>query len=311
MIHIRMNTCLKCLEPLDIADAHYGLHKPCFFGWFKCDALAEFTGLQKKSADSRGPEGKTNPRSYNTSFFHGKFKKYSAELAGTSYIFKMRESEAPELPEVEYLCNQIADALGVPVANHFLIEFFGDRVFVTQNFIKKGGAQANLSHIYHFVGPEEPYSCETLIISAQTQRPYDVEIFVQTCLFDSLVGNHDRHGRNLGLVVTPTRIALSPIYDNVSYLSLESGPMLQADFSPAGKVATSTEQSPTIKAYVQEFIRLGMGDLVLAFHSKIKLAKIIALIDRSFCSAMMKDAIKRLVTKRYQELSDELATRRE
>lgn len=28
-------------------------------------------------------------------------------------------------------------------------------------------------------------------------RPYDVEVFYNTVLFDALVGNHDRHGRNL------------------------------------------------------------------------------------------------------------------
>src|SRR5205814_655011 len=74
----------------------------------------------------------------NTSFFHGRFKKYSAELGGVPYILKMRQTEAPELPEVEYLCNQIGKFLGVPVAEFFIVSFERDKVFVTKNFIKPG-----------------------------------------------------------------------------------------------------------------------------------------------------------------------------
>jgi HipA-like C-terminal domain len=273
--------------------------------------LSNFMGLQQKSADSKGPEGVPSVRPYNSSFFHGKFKKYSADLNGVSYILKMREKEAPELPEVEYLCNQIADTLGIPVAKFYLIDFFGDRVYVTQNFIKKGGSQSDLSHIYHFVKPEEQYTCESIIrvITENTKRPYDVEVFVHTCLFDALIGNHDRHGRNLGLVVTSTRTSLSPIYDNASYLSLEKGPLLAADFNPTGKIATSNVEHPSMKDYVREFIKLRLEDQVRIFYSKLKLAKIEALIEASFCTDLMKMAIKKMVNKRYLELSNELTKR--
>lgn len=306
-----MKTCLKCLQPLVVNEAHYGLHGTCFKTWFKADTLPQFLGLQQKSAESKAPEVGRVARSYNSSFFHGKFKKYSADLAGVSYILKMREQDAPELPEVEFLCNQIADMLVVPVANYYIIEFLGERVYVTQNFIKKGGVQSDLSHIYHFIKPEERYNCRALIraISENTKRPYDVEVFVHTCLFDALIGNHDRHGRNLGLVVTSARTSLSPIYDNVSYLSLESGTMLQADFNPTGKIATEEAEHPSIGDYVKEFSDLGMDDQVRHFFSRVKLVKIHSLIENSFCSSSMKEAIKRLIDKRYQELSDAVTKR--
>src|SRR5690606_39155464 len=123
----------------------------------------------------------------NTSFFHGKFKKYSAELEGASYILKMRESDAPELPEVEYLCNQIGDSLSLPVADFYIIDFEGEKVFVTKNFVKRT-APSDLQHIYHF-REDSKHNCEALIqvITEKTKRPYDVGVLIDTILFDSLI----------------------------------------------------------------------------------------------------------------------------
>ena len=42
------------------------------------------------------------------------------------------------------------------------------------------------------------------------------------------------------------------IYDNVSYLSLEKGNMLKADFNPTGKISTSETQEPSMGDYVKE-----------------------------------------------------------
>ena len=297
--------CLKCFQDLTGA-TKYGLHEKCFIGWFKTDSKNEFLSLTQRSATSRDPEAKESAN--NTSFYHGKFKKYSANLGQENFILKMRESkEAPELPEVEYLCNQIAALLGLPIPEFFYIDFFSDKVFVTKVFIKKNAGNANLEHIYKF-RPDEEHSCEALIrvISDTTKLPYDVDVFLNTILFDALIGNHDRHGRNLAFIVTPSKTVLSPIYDNVSYLSLVSGPILGADFNPTGRIATKNSNEPSMKNYVEELSRLGYRDSVVAFAKKIKIPKIEAVIDQSFCSVAMKQAIKKLVNKRYKELLDGL-----
>lgn len=294
--------CLKCRQ-LILESPKYGLHQQCFVDWFKVDAQNEFMSLVQRSAGSKDPE--VNVSLSNTSFYHGKFKKYSAELGDETYILKMRETkDAPELPEVEYLCNQIADLLDLPVPKFFYMDFFTEKVFVTKVFIKKNGGPANLEHIYKF-RPDDSHDCETLIkvIMNTTKVPYDVEILVQTLLFDALIGNHDRHGRNLAFIVTPSKTSLSPIYDNVSYLSLVSGPMLAADFNPTGRVATRDSKEPTMQHYVEELKRLGYQDLIMQFSQKIKLEKISQLIDHSFCSDSMKQAIKTLIKKRYEELT--------
>lgn len=306
---ICMNTnCLKCLKPLQGTSIKYGLHLDCFSVWFKGSTDDEFVSLKQQSSNSPALNNKSKTYSYNTSFFHGMFKKYSADLGSASFILKMRQDDAPELPEVEYVCNQIGALIGIPVAEHYIINFLGDQTFVTKNFIKKGGTASDLSHIYKYLLEKQEYSCETLlkIIEEQTKRPFHIEVFIQTVLYDALIGNHDRHGSNLGLVVTPTSVSLSPIYDNVSYLGLEKGEMLRADFEPSGKIAVKDDLEPSMKEYVLEFRRLGHEDVVRAFHAKIKMAKIIELIDKSFCSSLMKEALTKMVTKRFKELENAL-----
>ncbi len=297
--------CLKCRLPIDPPiSAHYGLHLDCFAEWFKAPKTAEFISLQRRSSSSNQIANQT-PQ--NTSFFHGKFKKYSADLHGQSYILKMRQDEAPELPEVEYLCNQIGKLLGVSVAEFYFIDFNGDKTFVTKNFIKPG-SPTDLQHIYHFRS-DDKHSCEGIInvITEKTQRPHDVRMFINTILFDSLIGNHDRHGRNLAFIITAKSTSLSPIYDNVSYLSLESGDMLKADFNPSGKISTSESFEPNMRNYAKELKKLGFNEEIQKFYKSIKLPQLYQLIDASFCSTLMKDAIKALIKKRYGELQDELS----
>lgn len=293
--------CLKCRQII-LETSKYGLHQKCFVDWFKVGVQKEFVSLVQRSAGSKEPEAEVFLS--NTSFYHGKFKKYSADLGDESYILKMREAkDAPELPEIEYLCNQIADLLGLPVPKFFYIDFFTEKVFVTKVFIKRNGGRANLEHIYKFRA-DDSHNCETLIkvITNTTNLPYDIDIFVETVLFDALIGNHDRHGRNLAFIVTPSKTSLSPIYDNVSYLSLVAGPMLAADFNPTGRIATRNSNEPTMQHYVEELKRLGYQDIIIQFSQKVKMEKISHLIDHSFCSDSMKQAIKTLIKKRYQEL---------
>lgn len=298
--------CLKCHKQiLKPASPLYGLHPQCFTDWFGAPISAEFISLQRRSSASTS-DSTSNPSPQNTSFFHGKFKKYSATLNGESYILKMRQDEAAELPEVEYLCNQIGKATGIPVAEFYYIDFLGEKTFVTKNFIKPG-TPTDLQHIYHF-RPDNQHSCEGIIsaIQQRTQRRHDISIFIKTLLFDALIGNNDRHGRNLGLIVTAKGSILSPIYDNVSYLSLEAGNMLRAQHNPTGRINTKDTYEPSMRDYVIELKRLGYNEEINEFYLSCKLPQLLDLIENSFCSREMKDALKRLIEKRYKELEDEL-----
>jgi len=214
------------------------------------------------------------------------------------------------LPDVEYVCNQIAVSLSLPVAKFYCVEFLGERTFVTKNFVDKRRS-TNLVHLYHLQPSKKPRDCETLIniISEETKRFVDVETFVNTCLFDGLIGNHDRHGRNLGVLVTSRGSVLAPIYDNPSALGLEKGEWLKADFSPKGRIPTKDTHEPTIKHYVSDFMSLGYQDQVLRFQKRISQSKIENILDESFCSDLMKQALKRMISVRIKELDDAISKR--
>ncbi|MBI2340423.1 MAG: HipA domain-containing protein [Deltaproteobacteria bacterium] len=296
--------CLKCLLPLETGSTPwYGLHEPCFVSWFGLEKPEEFTGIERRS-ESGAPKASDKTKGWNTSFFHGKFRKYSAILAGDSYIFKMKQEEAPELPDVEFVCNQIARSTGLPVPDFYHIEFHGERAFVTKNFVKRS-TTATLNHIYHYLSETDRYDCATIAnVIAQTSRPYDVDIFVRACLFDSLIGNHDRHGRNLAFIATPKGNSLAPIYDNPSALGIETGTILQAEFAPKGKIWTKNSKEPTAKDYVGEFRRLNHEDSVRDFFARVDIDKILGLVWNSACSDLMKSAFSRLLARRYEEMKN-------
>ncbi|QBR84726.1 hypothetical protein E3983_10355 [Legionella israelensis] len=108
----------------------------------------------------------------------------------------------------------------------------------------------------------------------------------------------------MAFIKTAKSTKLSPIYDNVSYLSLESGQMLRADFNPTGKISTKETDEPSMIHYVVELKRLGFEEDIQWFYKNINLSHINQLISESFCSDLMKQAIKRLIEKRFEELKN-------
>lgn len=290
--------CFKCLRQLS-EKSKYGLHVHCFLEWFELEKEEDFKDLELKSES--GP--KPSLKNWNSSFFHGNYKKYSANLGNNSYILKVKEADYPELPEVEYTCNRIARDLKIPVPDFYLISLFEERVFVTKNFSRTTTTRMTLDHIYKYLSENSEFDCETLInvILKETKKYLDASIFVKTCLFDSLIGNHDRHGRNLGFIVTSKGTRLAPIYDNPSQLGLESGDFLTMHWSPKGKIFTKKSTEPTPQDYVEEFIRLGFEDDVSEFVERIDKKRIAKIIDQGFCSRPMKEALKRLLFERIEE----------
>src|SRR5690606_2167171 len=112
---------------------------------------------------------------------------------------------------------------------------------------------------------------------------------------------------NLGFLSTPKGLRLAPIYDNPSALGLEQGEWLKAEFNPTGRIPTRDVERPILGDYVREFIRLGYEDQVRRFARRTSPAPIGKIIDEGFCSDLMKTALKKLVSKRIEELFDVLS----
>lgn len=281
-----------------------GLHANCFHQWFNVPIIEDFKDVVARSSDES--PGDKQWSQINTSFFHGKFRKYSAKLGSRSYILKVMQKEVPELPVTEYLCNQIARSLGLDVPDHYLILFENKlETFVSSNFMDERPF-SDLVHIYRYLDSPKNYDCRHLltIIEKEVGRIESIVRFIELCLFDSLIGNHDRHGRNLGLIRDPGGTFLSPFYDNPSYLALEMDELLGALHEPRGAIATKDTMEPVMKDYVKEWTSLGYLNEVVAFAKKVSPVDVEHLVRNSFLSDRRKDAFLRLITRRYKELID-------
>lgn len=281
-----------------------GLHAECFCKWFDIHEPIDFHDVTARSESKA--IGDVGWSQINNSFFHGKFRKYSACIGHDSYILKVIQPEFPELPVTEYLCNQLARAVGLDVPDHYMITFQNKLdSFVTKNFMENRPG-SDLVHIYRYLEHPENYDCEHLlgIIEKEVQRYEAIVSFIELCLFDSLIGNHDRHGRNIGLIREGEKTLLAPFYDNPCYLALEIPELLGAQHEPRGKVATAKTTDPVMKDYVEEWFRLGFKDEVASFAKRINLQVIENMITSSFLSSARKNAILKLIQKRYQELSN-------
>lgn len=300
--------CFKCRKAIDDKERSlYGLHNECFVKWFNLPDSIEFSNLSRR--DSGSDETNNEPFSeFNSSFFQGKFKKYSASLNGFDYILKVEENEYPELPATEFLCNEIARFFKLKVPEFYLIDFHGKRTFVSKNFINKNKMMA-LHHIYHYFEKGELFDVNTLvkIIEKQTGQISEVERFIRLCLFDALIGNHDRHGRNLAFLEEANgQTVLSPFYDNPTYIGVEDEMLLGAQHNPKGKIATTKTNEPTMKDYVAEFIENGHKTLVQEFMDGIDLEKLRQIVSESFISQKRKAALMKIIYERTMELKNAL-----
>ena len=295
--------CCYCSQTLSAKDVClYGLHENCFRECFEsCEDFVELIARSQSAPPRPKSQGLRN-----ISFFHGAYRKYSARLGKTNYILKVQQKEYPELPATEFLSNQIFRSLNIPVPDHYLIKYPEDTLcFVTKNFMSDL-ATSTLDHIYHFVTDEKKHNCESLvqIIGEKTQRKREQEKFVLLTLADSLIGNHDRHGRNLAFIRSAKGIRLSPFYDNPSALALEDSSILGADLQPRGSIFTQDSDKPGMRDYVLEWNRLGYSNVIRRFKKKLNLRTVENLIKKSHLSEKRKQALLRLILKRNEELCD-------
>ncbi|MDE0118755.1 MAG: HipA domain-containing protein [Bdellovibrionales bacterium] len=288
--------------------------------------MSEFSDLDLKkftrySSDHSSIEKTTN------SFYHGRYRKYSAKLGSRQYILKVQESQYPDLPATEYVCNRIASLLGLNVPKYYLIRYQGatdiDQVqlisekeaqkehkqepitFITRNFMQD--YVGTLNHIYKYLPKgEKNYNCKNIInvLKEQTGKLANVERFIEICLFDIFIGNNDRHGRNLGIIDTGKSRKLAPMYDNPSFLGIQKDDeFLLAHFNPSGCIWTSDSKEPKLLDYIREFKKLKFEKPCQKFIKKIvdKFPLLVEEIQHSEIAERRKKAFIKLLTNRLED----------
>lgn len=285
--------------PVEEDQMFSGLHEECFCHWFKTSNAQEFQDVVAQPTQEQD-----RWKLINTSFFHGKFRKYSAKIGKQSYILKVEQEEVPELPAAEFLCNQIAQLLGLEVPDFYLICFENTlNTFVSKNFVENFFAK-DLVHIYRYLDCPSHYDCEHLlqVIEKEVGNYNSVVRFIELTIFDAFIGNHDRHGRNIALIKSAEKTTLAPFYDNPCYLAMEIPPLLGAYHEPRGAIKTAESDDPLMSDYVKEWKRLGFENVISLFAERIQLKAVEDLINSSFLIEKRKKAIWKLCQRRYAEL---------
>lgn len=309
LILVQMN-CLLCGKPLESQPMH-GMHDTCFCSELRVEPQADFKDIFEETGNQERVTGPQAPafKRFNSSFFHGRYRKYSGTLGENNYILKIEQPEFPELPAVEYICNLLARLWGLPLPEFHFIKYNNQsNAFLSKNLMDTY-APATLDHIYKFLKEDSNFDCQTLaeIIQRETGQLGDVHKFVDICLFDSIVGNHDRHGRNLAFITKSGGRILAPFYDNPSYIGIADPMLLEADLQPRGTIRTKESAEPTVKEYVAEFARLNLSLATERFKQRVlsKIPQAIAIIQHTtLLTPRRKIALLKLVEKRIQDLEN-------
>lgn len=158
-------------------------------------------------------------------------------LAATTHILKT--SPIRDIPEIEFLCMQTAQACGIETAETFLLDLANpvlaverfDRVIVQndQGWHVERLHQEDLCQAFG-MAPGSKYagldggsihSIAALIRSVCSLPARDITSFARQLLFNYVIGNCDAHLKNFSLLYRPGRygnqvaISLSPAYDLV------------------------------------------------------------------------------------------------
>ncbi|MGK5084478.1 HipA domain-containing protein [Bdellovibrionota bacterium FG-1] len=227
----------------------------------------------------------------------GDFDKYTfKDQNGSEYLIKVGQDKAKNLPEVEFLSNQISSILGVEVADFGLWTVDGKKAFATKDFLKnnpKIPETAGLIHFKRYFKTSGRWACEDILdlLKKQSSRSaHDIRQFIRLTLVDALIGNTDRHAYNLAFIHEDSHLYLSPIYDTVSvFVAVDRDPY--EDFIDTCKIGTKDQDTARFEDYLTEFKRLGFAKEVTVVLTAMtsKKNKIFALIQKSKLPLIKKE----------------------
>jgi len=231
----------------------------------------------------------------NLSSLHGAVEKFSMNHDGIEYMIKPSpEHYFQNHAEIENVCSKIARILGFDVPNSGVAKINGEKSFVQENFISKSKEPCTLVHIYRYLHDAKAYDVQSIIKATEkaTKDKNSAKHILRMIIFDCLIGNTDRHGRNIALILTKKGAKLSPMYDNMCFI-LPGRFGLKNTF--AGKIGTKNKENPTTKDYMKELSRLGLGSDRASFVAIVRknLALIVSAIDSSELSLPQKIDFKK------------------
>lgn len=159
---------------------------------------------------------------------NSKFYSFWFEYDGIKYYFKKRRSSLDVYNEL--IAEELAKDFDILSAHYDLAIYNGNKGVISKNFISENDKYIpmkdilinhheklckvdklnNLEDIWETL--EDRYKNEEIVEKLMNQL---VDIF----MFDSLIGNYDRHVSNLGIIENKNGVNFAPLFDNEKILS--------------------------------------------------------------------------------------------
>jgi len=158
-------------------------------------------------------------------------------ISPTNWILKPSHLNplCPFVPENEYLCNRLAQSLGLPVPESRLLRIGDEAVLMIKRYdritaqdgsIKRlhqedfcQALSYDLKKLYEFDGGPGFRDCGRMFLDTAGQQQR--KALLQSAIFNTLIGNNDAHGKNFSLLYAQAgQPTLAPFYDllfNVTY----------------------------------------------------------------------------------------------
>ena len=161
----------------------------------------------------------------------GERPKATIEDAGSLWLAKLQDrGDAPHLPAREFVVMQMAAELGMNVPAVRFVRHGQHEVFLIERFDRAGDPRRSLRHLYASArtvlgldaGALPGDALRSYLVLADRLRRWitdeqrcqqDVAELWRRMAYNALVGNHDDHPRNHGLLHTGQGWRLSPVFD--------------------------------------------------------------------------------------------------
>ncbi len=226
---------------------------------------------------------------------------------GGSYIFKPPSDRFPEMPENEHATMRLAEAFGIRVVPSSLIRLAsGELSYITKRVDRTAsGEKIHMIDMFQITEAFDKYrgSMEKVgkaLYSYSSNPLLDKTFYFDLALFCFLTGNNDMHLKNFSMIEGPSGWTLAPAYDLLNVAIVLPEDTEEFALTVAGKKRklkkTHFEQLGESLGLTPKQVKGTFGRMTEKKQGALEL------LDRSFLSAEMKSAYKKLIESRLGQL---------
>ncbi len=153
--------------------------------------------------------------------------------APSTHILKPAIGHFPNIVSNEALCLELANAVGIPAANAQVGSAGGKKYLLVQRYDRLPDANLpypkrlhqedfcqalgiSSEHKYQLEGGPSLKQSFELLRNASTLPARDIQRLFNLVIFNTIIGNHDAHGKNFSLLYSKGSTRLAPAYDVLS-----------------------------------------------------------------------------------------------